>query len=150
MFGVFLLSGLIVALWGAGRLCDRWSSRRVVSVAAPASASYAVLTVAMTATRFFGDRLRSRFGPVWTIQRATATGTVGYVVVIAAPSVPAAGLAVGYAGWLLVGLGLAMVVPLVFAFGYVGMLAGPSVIGPLAEATSLRVAPSIANVSDVV
>lgn len=125
---------------------------------ASASIAYTTFAVAMTTTRFVGDRLRGRFGPVWMIRRAAATATAGYVVVILAPSIPGAGLLCMYAGWLLVGVGLALVVPLVFAtagsgnaaagralarvttFGYVGMLAGPSVIGPLAEATSLRVA----------
>lgn len=124
---------------------------------ATSSLAFTTFTVAMTATRFLGDRLRGRYGPVWTIQRAAATATIGYALVILAPSLPVA-LPAAYAGWLLVGVGLAMVIPLVFAaagaggaaagralarvttFGYVGMLAGPSVIGPLAEETSLRLA----------
>lgn len=124
---------------------------------ATSSLAFTTFTVAMTVTRFLGDRLRGRYGPVWTIQRAATTATIGYALVILAPSLPVALLG-AYAGWLLVGVGLAMVIPLVFAvagtggaaagralarvttFGYVGMLAGPSVIGPLAEETSLRLA----------
>lgn len=139
-----------------------WSALYVNTVLgadlASASLAYTTFTVAMTTTRLVGDRLRHRFGAVCTIRWAAATATAGYVVVMLAPVVPSAGLLCTYAGWLLVGLGLAMVIPLVFAaagsgnaaagralsrvttFGYVGMLAGPSVIGPLAEATSLRLA----------
>lgn len=125
---------------------------------ATASLAYTVFTVSMTTTRLLGDRLRGRFGPVWTIQKAAGTASLGYFVVLVSPALPRGGLLCAYAGWVLVGLGLAMVVPVIFAtagagsaaaglalsrvttFGYVGMLAGPSVIGPLAEATSLTAA----------
>lgn len=125
---------------------------------ATASLAYTVFTVSMTTTRLLGDRLRGRFGPVWTIQKAAGTASAGYGVVLLAPALPRGALVCTYAGWILVGAGLAMVVPVIFAsagagsgsagralsrvttFGYVGMLAGPSVIGPLAEASSLRLA----------
>lgn len=125
---------------------------------ATASIAYTVFTVAMTATRLCGDRLRDRYGPVWTMQKAAGTAALGYLVVLIAPSLPRGEVLGAYAGWLLVGVGLAMVVPVVFAsagagggaagralsrvttFGYVGMLAGPSAIGPVAEASSLRAA----------
>lgn len=128
-----------------------------------ASIAYTAFTVAMTATRLLGDRLRDRFGPVWTIQKAAGTATTGYLVVLTAPALPSGGLPCAYAGWVLVGVGLAMVVPVIFAaagtgnaagrtlsrvttFGYVGMLAGPSVIGPVAEATSLATALALPTV----
>ena len=122
-----------------------------------ASIAYIVFTVAMTAMRLTGDRVRHRCGPVWTLRLSASTAAAGYGLVLLSPIVPSGGLFVGYAGWFLAGLGLAVVVPVIFAgagsgeaagsslskvttFGYVGMLAGPSVIGPLAEATSLGVA----------
>lgn len=85
---------------------------------AGASIAFTTFAVAMTATRFIGDRIRGRFGSAWTVQQAAATAVAGFLLVVLAPSMPAGAL----------------------LFGYVGMLAGPSVIGPFAEATSLRVA----------
>ncbi len=126
-----------------------------------ASLAFTVFTVAMTTMRLVGDRVRARFGPVWTIQKAVMTASVGFLVVVLAPALPGMALPCGLLGWFLVGLGLALVVPVIFAtagsghaasgralarvttFGHVGMLAGPSVIGPLAEATSLGMAMAV-------
>lgn len=120
-----------------------------------ATFAFIVFTAAMTSMRLAGDRVRHRFGPVGTLRRCAVTAVAGYGLVLLAPAV--GGVYVGYAGWFLVGIGLSVVVPVIFAgagsgeaagtalskvttFGYVGMLAGPSVIGPLGEATSLAVA----------
>lgn len=128
---------------------------------ATASLAYSVFAVSMTAVRLVGDRVRARFGSVWTIQRGGFTAAAGYLVVLVAPLLPVGRVPCAYAGWVLVGLGLATVVPVLFAaagsagagvgralsrvttFGYVGMLAGPAVIGPLAEATSLGTAMAL-------
>ncbi|MPY77907.1 MAG: MFS transporter [Actinophytocola sp.] len=121
-----------------------------------AAFAYILFTGAMTSMRLAGDRVRYRFGPVGTLRRCAVTAVAGYGLVLLAPAV-SGGVYVGYAGWFLVGIGLAVVVPVIFAgagsgeaagtalskvttFGYVGMLAGPSVIGPIGEATSLAVA----------
>lgn len=135
---------------------------------ATASLAYSVFAVSMTAVRLVGDRVRARFGSVWTIQRGGYTAAAGYLVVLLAPLLPAGRVPCAYAGWVLVGLGLATVVPVVFAaagsagagvgralsrvttFGYVGMLAGPAVIGPLAEATSLGIAMVLPGVLTLV
>lgn len=120
-----------------------------------ATFAFIVFTAAMTSMRLAGDRVRHRFGPVGTLRRCAVTAVAGYGLVLLAPAV--GGVYVGYAGWFLVGIGLSVVVPVIFAgagsgesagtalskvttFGYVGMLAGPSVIGPLGEATSLAAA----------
>lgn len=135
---------------------------------ATASLAYSVFAVSMTAVRLVGDRIRARFGSMWTIQRGGFIASTGYLVVLLAPLLPVGRIPCAYAGWVLVGLGLATVVPVVFAsagaagagagralsrvttFGYVGMLAGPAVIGPIAELTSLGTAMALPAVLTIV
>jgi MFS family permease len=158
-----LLLGVIAS---AGFICEgsafNWAPLHAIRElhAAPATAAlaYTVFAAALTAGRLTGDWLHRWLGPVRAIGWAGGTAVCGYLLILLAPSLPAGGLACAYAGWAVAGLGLATVVPAVFsavgaldrgvgrtlsrvvACGYAGELAGPAVIGPLAGATSLRVA----------
>ena len=77
------------------------------SVAALAVSAFAL---AMATVRLMGDRVIRRLGPVRTVRISGACAFVGAVAVVLAP-----GLAVGLLGFALLGIGLAVVVPLVFA-----------------------------------
>ncbi len=118
------------------------------SVAALAVSSFAVT---MAAARLLGDRVIARLGPVATVRLSGLCATTGAVAVIVAP-----GLAAGLAGFALIGVGVALVVPLVFAaagrvgphparsiagvagIAYGSGLVAPGVIGGVAAASSLK------------
>jgi MFS family permease len=161
--GVVLLLALIVS---AAFICEgaayNWAPLHAIRElhASPATAAlaYTTFATALMIGRLTGDRLHRRLGPVRAIAWAGGTAAGGYLLVALAPSLPAGRLACDYAGWAVAGLGLATVVPAVFSAvgvlergvgrtlsrvvgaGYAGELAGPAVIGPVADATSLRVA----------
>ena len=116
--------------------------------AGAAAVAVAAFGVAMAVARFTGDRATSRFGPVRLVGAGGVVAASGYALVVAVPH-----LASVYAGFALVGLGLAAVVPVAFSasgtpgalgrvvtFSYVGAIAAPAAIGLAAEAAGLRAA----------
>ena len=116
--------------------------------------AFAAFAVTMATARFAADPLRTRLGNVPLVRGGSLIAAAGL----------GAGLLIhepwaGIAGFALLGLGLAAVVPIAFSaagdldpratgrlvgrvatIGYVGSVAGPIMIGWLAEATSLRTA----------
>jgi MFS family permease len=161
--GVIVLLGTVML---AGAICEGgamdWAAmhaRRVLGASPElAPLSFTMYSVAMTVMRFLGDRLRGRLGGGRTLRLAGGLAATGYALVLVAPSLGGAALACAWTGWVLVGIGLATVVPVAFSsagaesrtagrtialltsFGYGGLLAGPALIGHLAEAASLRAA----------
>ncbi|GIG62147.1 MFS transporter [Longispora fulva] len=132
-----------------------WSAIYLVRVLgsgpAAGAVAYAGFAAAMTLGRLTGDAVVHRYGPVGTTRVTGAFGTVGGILVVVAwaPWVAVAGFA-------LIGLGIATVVPLVFSaagrtghgthaiasvatVAYGAGLAAPGVVGGLADATSLTV-----------
>ncbi|MFB4313850.1 MFS transporter [Actinomadura sp. 21ATH] len=122
--------------------------------ASPATAAFAygAFATAMTAGRLLGDRVAARFGPVAVLRYGAATAALGLTAAALAPAVPAA-----LAGWAVFGAGLAGCVPQLFSaaghhdpdaaganvsrvagLGYIGILAGPAVIGPLTHLMPLN------------
>ena len=117
------------------------------SVAALAVSAFAVT---MAAARLVGDHVIRRLGPVPTVRLSGACAAAGAVTVVLAPD-----LAVGLVGFALLGIGVALVVPLVFAaagrvgphparsiagvagVAYASGLVAPGVIGGIASASSL-------------
>lgn len=118
-----------------------------------AALGYFVFAVMMTAGRLSGDRLTMRLGPV-TLGRAGG----GLAAVALAAALLAGTTAAGLVAWAAVGAGMSVVVPLAFraagaatptrpaagvaavsSIGWLGFVAGPPVIGLIAEVTSLRV-----------
>ncbi|MBK0391857.1 MFS transporter [Ramlibacter sp. CrO1] len=118
-----------------------------------ASLGYACFSGAMAAGRFGGDWVRARVAPVPLLRASGLLGAAGMAMALAIPH-PAAALA----GFALVGLGFANIVPVLFSaagqlpgiaaahgiaavssVGYTGLMAGPPVIGFIAEAHSLTV-----------
>jgi MFS family permease len=119
------------------------------------SASSAALAVSafaltMAAARLVGDRLIRRVGAVATVRLSGICAVAGAVTIVLSPD-----LAAGFAGFALLGIGVALVVPLVFAaagrvgthparsiagvagVAYASGLVAPGVIGGIASASSL-------------
>lgn len=157
--GSLLMVGLIAfgASMGEGAIAD-WSSIFLVTVAnsdaATAALGYAVFSIMMVVFRLTGDRIVSRAGAVATV-RFSAMAAISGILLAVAGATPVLTL-IGFA---LMGAGYAIVMPLVFSraandkviapgpaiagvatLGYGGMLAGPPVIGFLAEIIGLRMA----------
>ncbi|WP_226781359.1 MFS transporter [Oceaniglobus trochenteri] len=156
--GPLFLVGLIAFAisMGEGAMAD-WSAvfLRLATGATEAQAAlgYAVFSTAMVATRLAGDIGVQRFGPVSVTRASGAVAFCGLAIAILSDRlVPA------LAGFSLVGVGYAVVMPLVFSraarepgmrpgpaiaavatLAYGGMLLGPAVIGFIAQVTGLRV-----------
>jgi predicted MFS family arabinose efflux permease len=150
LLGVMAALGLV----GEGAMYD-WSvlylRQELGATPGRAGLAYACFSGAMAAGRFGGDWVRARLRPA-TILRASGTlAAVGMSLALVVPHVGAA-----LAGFALVGLGFANVVPVLFsaagrqpgisaahgiaavsAAGYFGMMAGPPLIGFIAEGRSL-------------
>ena len=147
-FMCFLGEGAILD-WGAVFLREH---RRVdVSVA---GIGYAAFSVAMAIMRLTGDRITHRAGPLRVLRVGGALAAIGYLAAAGIPS--AAGT---LAGFVIVGIGAANIVPVLFTaagrvpgvspeiglatvttIGYGGLLVGPALIGFVADATSLQFA----------
>jgi MFS family permease len=150
-----LLIGLVglCAIFGEQAGAD-WSAVYIqqelggsASVAALAVSAFAVT---MAGVRLMGDRVIERLGPVRTVRLSGVCAVSGALAVVLAPD-----LAVGLIGFALLGVGVAVVVPLVFAaagrvgphparsiagvagVAYSGGLVAPGVMGGIAAASSL-------------
>jgi MFS family permease len=114
-----------------------------------ASWGFSAFSLVMAIGRFFGDRLRSRFGSKLMVSFSALAAAFGFLVVVSLPALWAAIIGFGLAG-----LGLSNVIPilisvagqlrsaassiaLVVAFGYGGYLASPPAFGAIAGETSL-------------
>lgn len=154
--GPLVLLGLMAGLGlvGEGAMYD-WSvlylRQELTAAPAVASLGYASFSAAMAAGRFGGDWVRARMRPETLLRASGMLGSVGMALALAVPH--PAGALVGFA---LVGLGFANVVPVLFSaagqqpgiapahgiaavssVGYFGLMAGPPLIGFIAEARSL-------------
>ena len=154
-----LLLGVIAfcSFVGEGSASD-WSAvymtQELGTSAALGALAFAAFAVTMAAARFAADPLRVRWGNVALARGGSLVAAAGMALGLVVHE-PAAAIA----GFALLGLGLAAVVPIAFSaageldpratgrlvgrvatLGYVGSVAGPIAIGWLAEATSLRAA----------
>ena len=154
--GALLLIGILAALGliTEGAMYD-WSvlymKQERGSDVATAALAYAAFSAAMAAGRFGGDWVRSHWSPVKVMRWSGALAAIGMALVLLLPW-PMASLLTFAA----VGLGLSNVVPVLFSaasrlpgvapahgiaavssLGYLGMMAGPPLIGVLAHASSL-------------
>ena len=108
----------------------------------------------MTIGRLTGDRIRTALGDRTVLLGGSLIGALGFIIVLAVPVFEASLL-----GYFLVGAGASNSVPVLFSaagrskdmpsglavtavstLGYLGLLAGPAVIGFVAHGTSLTVA----------
>jgi predicted MFS family arabinose efflux permease len=154
--GPLLLLGLLagIGLLAEGAMYD-WSVLYLrQELAAPpgiASLAYASFSGAMAAGRFAGDWVRAHIAPVALLRTSGALGAGGMALALAVPHPW-----VALVGFALVGFGFANVVPVLFSaaarvpgtaaahgiaavsyVGYFGMMAGPPLIGFIAQARSL-------------
>ncbi|SHM83508.1 MFS transporter [Streptomyces yunnanensis] len=131
--------------WSAVYLRDRLGTD-----AGLAAACTTAFSCTMAAARLAGDKVVARFGPVRTVRAGGVLATAGGLLIVTA-SHPAQAMT----GFGLVGLGIAVVVPLAFAAAghsgpapsqaiagvatitYTSGLIAPSAIGGIAQATSL-------------
>ncbi len=156
------------AVWGLGLVAfcsalgegvmQDWSTVYLAQVvsAPPAQAAlgFAAFSTMMTVGRLTGDAITTRTNPVHVVRYGGLLATCGLLLAIFVPS-----LTTGLIGFALVGAGLSTVIPLAFSaagrvpgvapgiglagvatLGYSAFLAGPPIVGLVAEATSLRVA----------
>ena len=155
--GALLLVGVVAfgSSLGEGAMAD-WSALFLVEVAgaseARAALGYAVYSVAMVAMRLAGGRVTARLGPVPAARASQLVSASGAALAVLVGTVWAA-----LAGFALMGLGYALIVPLAFSraandpgtsqgraiasvatLGYGGMLLGPVAIGLLASGIGLR------------
>jgi predicted MFS family arabinose efflux permease len=154
--GPLLLLGVLAAmgLIAEGAMYD-WSvlfmTQERASHASTAALAYASFSGAMAAGRFGGDWVGARLAPRRLMRASGVLAALGMALALALPS-PVAALA----GFALVGIGLSNVVPVLFSaasqapgvspahgiaavsgVGYLGMMAGPPLIGLVAEHSSL-------------
>lgn len=150
----------LIALIAEGAMYD-WATvyMRDVVVATPAvaSAAYAAFSAGMAAARFGGDAVRARFGAPQLVMASASLGCAGMIGALLLPY-PAAAMT----GFTLMGLGLANMMPVMFAaaarvkgihaaeglahvagIAYVGLLIGPVIIGGVAQVTSLPLGLSV-------
>jgi MFS family permease len=155
---VWALGGLAFGLMLSEGVANDWAAlqfRDILGTSVSTAAyAYGAFAVAMTVGRFLTDRVAAVVGPAAIVRWGAAMAAVGLTVVIVVPSVP-----IALAGWAVFGLGLAGGVPQLFTaagnldpasagalmarvvgLGYVGLLAGPALIGGLAHWMPLNIA----------
>ncbi|MFL6138062.1 MAG: MFS transporter [Frankiaceae bacterium] len=155
---VVLLGLLCAAAMFAEGAANEWSAvfaHRVDGVdPGTAAIAFTAFALAMVAGRLMGDRVVARHGSVRALRVAGGVAAAGCALVAAVHALP-----VTVAGFALLGLGLAVAVPLSFGaaghgagersghaiaavatVGYGGWLAAPAVIGGVAQLSSLPTA----------
>ncbi|MGA5303079.1 MFS transporter [Nucisporomicrobium flavum] len=145
----------LCAVFAEGAGLD-WSAVYIRDVlggaASTAALTVSVFSISMAVARFAGDRVIHRLGPVSTVRLAAVCACVGAVTVVLGGQVPIVALGFG-----LLGVGIAVVVPLVFAtagrigdhpgrslagvagIAYGSGLVAPGIIGGIAHLSSLTV-----------
>ncbi|HEU5021642.1 MAG TPA: MFS transporter [Bryobacteraceae bacterium] len=157
--GVVLLIGALclITFLAEGSMLD-WSAvflHEQLGVAlSRAGLGFAVFSATMTIMRLLGDFLVQRAGRIRAIAMGGVCACVGFLIATLVPVWEAA-----LAGYTLVGLGCANIVPVLYSLtgqqqdmperlaipaittmGYAGILAGPALIGFVAHSTSLSTA----------
>jgi MFS family permease len=157
--GALLLIGIVAfcASLGEGAMAD-WSAVYLVAVISAsegqAAIGYAFFSVAMVVMRLSGGRIIMLLGEAMAARLSGCFATAGTCIAIFGGSLTAA-----LAGFSLMGVGFALIMPLAFSsaandpdhspgaaiagvatLGYGGMLLGPPVIGFVADATSFPMA----------
>jgi MFS family permease len=156
-----------LALMAEGAVVD-WSGllllERFPLDAATAALGFAAFAAGMSLSRLLGDRMRMRFGAVRLVRWSAVLMAAGLAVAIVIPSFVIAIVALGFAG-----IGIGNAAPILFAgggrleptapgrgiaavttLGYAGFLAGPPLIGFVAEFTGLSLALGLIVLASVV
>jgi MFS family permease len=158
-----------LAIIGAACFCSflaeggaaNWSAKLVrddlAGSVALGAVAYATFSLAMGTGRLLADAFWTRWGPVRQLRRFALLAATGFAVGLAIGTAPSA-----IAGFALLGLGLSVASPTLFrsaagipgvatgpalasvsAIGYTGFLAGPPIVGGVAQLTSLRLATGL-------
>lgn len=144
-----LLSEGVAYDWSTVHLHDSLGSTETV-----AALAYGAFSLTMTVVRLFADRLVAVWGPAKYVARAALLGAAGLLGAALAPNA-----VIAIAAWAVFGVGLAGCVPQFFSaagnvdpaasgtylarvtsMGYIGLLAGPSIIGLLTHWVPLTTA----------
>lgn len=146
-----------LTLMSEGAIID-WSGlmlrQRFLLEATTAALGFAAFAVGMTAARLLGDQLRLKFGATRLLRWSALMTAAGMAIALVIPSAP-----IAIAALALTGMGLGNAAPVLFAgggrlepeapgrgiaavttLGYTGFLAGPPLIGFVAELSGLPVA----------
>jgi MFS family permease len=141
-------------------VANDWSAVEAKNIlgasASTASFTYGTYAATMTIGRLLADRVSHRFGAAAVLRYGAATGAVGLTIVAVSPSISPSIWAT-LAGWAIFGFGLSGCIPQLFSaaghtdpaaaganvsrvagLGYLGMLAGPALIGWLTRLTALN------------
>ncbi|HEX6354406.1 MFS transporter [Actinophytocola sp.] len=153
---IWAMAIVALLLMLAEGVANDWSVLHLSSVLdAPestAALAYGFFAAAMTIGRLLTDRVVARFGQVAVVRYGSAIAAAGLLVTSLTPSIP-----VAIAGWTVFGIGLSGTVPQLFGaaghfdrensganvsrvagIGYLGMLAGPAMIGPMTNLMPLN------------
>jgi MFS family permease len=153
MVGVGIIA--FCCMMGEGAMSD-WTVNYMenIALASEALAPIALsgFATAMTLGRIFGDKVRARYGDTRLIIGGGLISTIGLVIALLFPLAY-----VAIAGFFLVGVGLATIVPIAYSIagnardlpsgvglamvttvGYSGFLFGPPIIGFVADSYNLR------------
>ncbi|MEV6659978.1 MFS transporter [Nocardia fluminea] len=149
---VLLLAEGVAADWSALQVREHLDTSE-----AGAALAFGAFSATMTFGRFIADRVSGAIGPVAIVRYGTLLAAAGFAVVIASPWLPLTLL-----GWAMCGLGLAGGVPQIFStagnlggttaatdmsrvftIGYLGLLAGPAMIGWLTAVIPLTAALTV-------
>ncbi|MGO4614499.1 MFS transporter [Nocardia sp. 2YAB30] len=162
---VLALAAIAFALLLAEGVAADWSTlqmrEHLGADAATAALAFGAFSTTMTVGRLATDRVSGAFGPVAVVRYGTLIAAIGLALIMVSPWI-----ALTLLGWAMAGLGLSGGVPQiftaagnlgsataatdmsrVFSVGYLGLLAGPTVIGWLtavAPLTTAMVVPLIA------
>ncbi|MCX4820653.1 MFS transporter [Streptomyces sp. NBC_01142] len=153
---IWMLAALALMIMLCEGVANDWSTlhlRQVLdATAATAALAYGAFATAMTVGRLLADRATARLGPVAVLRYGASVAALGLTAAALSPWIPLA-----LAGWAVFGAGLSGCVPQLLSaaghsdqdaagvnvsrvagLGYLGMLAGPAVIGPLTHVLPLN------------
>ena len=153
---IWAMAGLAALLMLSEGVANDWSVLHLQTIldAPPGTAAlaYGAFAAAMTVGRLLTDPVVARVGPVAVVRWGSAIAAAGALIAALAPVAPLA-----IAGWTLFGIGLSGSVPQLFSaaghadrdnaganvsrvagLGYLGILAGPAIVGPLTHLMPLN------------
>ncbi|WP_051187590.1 MFS transporter [Nocardia tenerifensis] len=154
---IWLLAVLALLLMLCEGVANDWSALHLRDVlaapAATAALAYGAFATAMTVGRLVADRVATRFGPVAVLRYGGGVAALGMTAAALSPWIPLALI-----GWAVFGIGMSGSVPQLFSaaghadrnaaganvarvagLGYLGVLAGPALIGPLTHLAPLNI-----------
>jgi len=153
---IWILAALALMCMLCEGVANDWSTLELKTVlgasAGTAALAYGTFAVTMTIGRLLADRVSRRFGSAAVLRYGAAAGAVGLTTVAISPWIWMA-----LTGWAVFGLGLSGCIPQLFSaaghadpaaaganvsrvagLGYLGMLAGPAVIGWMTRLVTLN------------